>query len=254
MGVRKGAEAISKRNTEVAKRTNKNFIPELKLYDDGDIAIFRFLTDEPLDVDFHEYRDTSISKFPIFTYCKKDEDDGYCELCDDNTPLKRMFMFWAWIDKILHVSPDPDGKWEKTQIGSKRMFAEDKNQVVLIRKKFGKSSSIWNQFAEPYEINGTWKDREFAYKRNGVRNDINTTYTLTAMDKSPMPEHLANILGQLPSLEHVAKGEVDRLPEFVVGEKDESQKASKKTRNRPSKAVEEDNDEPDVTVELPEED
>jgi len=259
VGVRKGADAIGKRNTEVAKRAGKGFIPELRVYGDGDMAIFRFLTDEPLDVDFHEIRDTSISKYPIFTYCKKDEgdSDGYCENCDDNVPLRRMFMFWAWVDKILHPIPDEKGEWEKTTIGSRQMFAEDRNQVVLIKKKFGRGASIWNQFAEPYEMNGTWKDRPFTYKRSGGKNDINTSYTLMPLDKSAIPEHLIDIMGKLPSLEHVAKGEVERLPDFSIQaegdeeSQEETQTAKKATKSRPAKKSE-DNDEPDVTVELPE--
>jgi len=259
VGVRKGAEAIGKRNEEVAKRGGKGFIPELRVYGDGDMAIFRFLTDEPLDVDFHEVRDTSISKYPIFTYCKKDEEDGYCEYCDDNVPLKRMFMFWAWIDKILHPIPDKDGNWEETKIGSKKMFAEDRNQIVLIRKKFGKGQAIWNQFCEPYEMNGTWKDRAFSYKRSGGKNDINTSYTLMPLDKSPIPEHLKDIMGKLPSLVHVAKGEVERLPDFSITPEEveeigEEISKKKTTRSRPTtKAVEQDTngeEEPDVTVDL----
>ena len=262
MGVRKGADAISKRNTEVAKRTGGNFIPELRVYGDGDMAIFRFLTDEPLDVDFHEVFDKAVSKFPVHTYCRKDEDDGYCEMCDDGIPLKRMFMFWAWIDKILHPIPDENGEWEEERIGSKRMFAEDKNQVVLIKKKFGKGASIWNQFAEPYELHGTWKDRPFSYKRSGQPNDINTSYTLMPLDKSPIPGHLKELLGKLPSLEAVAKGEVERLPDFTVKaeevaeeENEHEEEQPKKPKKRPPKAVpENDEDGPDVTVDLPEDD
>jgi len=256
VGVRKGADAIGKRNTEIVKRGGKGFIPELRVYGDGDMAIFRFLTDEPLDVDFHELRDPAISKYPIFSYCKKDEEDGYCEHCDDNVPLKRMFMFWGWIDKILHPIPDEKGEWEKTQIGSRQMFAEDKNQIVMIRKKFGKGQSIWNQFAEAYEMNGTWKDRAFSYKRSGGKNDINTSYNLMPLDKSSIPEHLISIMGKLPSLESVAKGEVERIPDFGVQAEEEEATSSKKktaTKNRPPKVVEDSDDEPDITVELPEE-
>lgn len=230
MGIRKGADAISQLNTEVAKIQSKGYIPELILYEDADTAIFRFLTDDPLDVDLHEIRDASISKWPQYFYCTMD-DEGQCRYCEadegsDKKSKVRMFMFWVYVHKILHnYQTSADEKWSEEKLGKRTVYVEVVDKPVLLRRKFGYKRSFWEQFESAYDANeGTWKDRDYSLKRNGVRKSQDTTYALTPLDKSIMSPELADIMSGLPSLEDVAKGIVTRL-----GEVDSSEPSDKET-------------------------
>ncbi len=92
-------------------------------------------------------------------------------------------------------------------------------QLAVIKRKFGRGQ-LWQQFENAYEGYGTLKDREYSFRRSGARGDINTTYTLTPLDKSPIPKHLIDTINNLPSLELVAKGVLGSLeniqPKVVI--------------------------------------
>jgi len=209
MSIRKGVDAIAKRNKEMAERAVRSNIPELFLRNDGDMAIFRLLNDDPLDVDFHEIYDKAISSRPMFPYCTMD-DDGRCEYCESDIDLVRMFMFWVWVERILHTTQG-DPLWTTVEVGQRTYFEESVQQIHIIKRKFGQRQALWDQFMTAFETTGTWKDRSFAFKRKGAPNDINTTYSLSALDREPIPDHVAKIMGKLPSLEAVAKGMVTDL-------------------------------------------
>jgi hypothetical protein len=261
VGIRKGVDAITKRNEQVAKMVGAGFIPELILSDDADIAIFRILTDDPIDVDLHQIRDTSISKWPMFYYCRMD-DDGQCDWCEqetkDNRTKKRFFMFWIYVSNILHeYQTDGDVKWETTKIGRKDKYVEPVNKILLLRRSFGKDKAFWKQFEDAFDMYGTWKDREYSLKRSGEKNSINTTYSLTGLDKSPIPEDLVEIMGKLPPLESVAKGIVTKLD---FGDQGSESEEPPKEASKPSKpaqkltssgSVKPDKPKPNVEIELP---
>ena len=237
MGIRKGAQAIQDRNKEIAKRNASGRIPELILFDDGDIAIFRILTDDPIDVDFHEVRDKAISKRPLYYYCTQD-DDGSCEHCEAEIPLVRMFMFWTYVHKILHMSQndDKENQWDDVKVGTRTMYVEPVEAPSLIRRKYGRGSAFWQQFEDIFDNFGTWKDRDLQLKRKGARGDMDTIYTLTHLDKSAVPEHVMEVASNLPPLESVAKGIVTKL-DFGVEDEEAAEekegKAEKKKEEKP---------------------
>ena len=53
-------------------------------------------------------------------------------------------------------------------------------------------------------------NREFASKRNGARGSMDTTYNLMSIDSREVPEHIREMLPNVPSLEDVARGKIGR--------------------------------------------
>lgn len=258
MGIRRGASAIQNQNEKISENSkNRSYIPELFLRDNADVAVIRMLTDDPVDYDVHKILDKSVSKYPFFRFCTSDDDDGSCEWCQKDEKSQRVFMFWVYLEKILHVNQDVDKTWNKISMGSKTMFEEIREQVVLFRKNFGRGQSNWNLWSDIKDLNGTWLDRQFHYKRNGVRGDIETTYTVQQLSESAMPDRIRDIIPKLPSLVAVARGEVTDLSELLVEEETErsAPKATEATEatEAPKKKKEISQEEsPDTEFELPE--
>lgn len=257
MGIRHGVEGIQKKNEEVKRReANRSFVPELKLYENGDIAYFRILNDDPKDVDFHVFYN---GKFNEVYFCSRDDVEGECEYCENKVgDVVRMFMFWIWTDRILHLYQNEDKTWKEVSMANKTYYEEPVKQVWFIRRPFGRENKFWQPFEDVWFDNGTWMDREFIYRRVGDRGDINTYYTLKGRDKSPMPEEVSRIIGKIPPLESIAKGIVTKL-DFGDEEKkgtEESKKEEREEKKEPESkkesAKKSGKDKPVVEVELPE--
>jgi len=211
MAIRRGINEIEKRNREVAAMMGQSNIPELRLFGDGDMAFVRVLSEDPLDVDFHEVFDAALGNKRRFYYCKE-SDEGGCEYHKDlpSYPIVRMFMFWMWVYKIWHVSPADDGSWKPVEHGQRTYYEEPVSEARMLRSKLGRGAERWEQFRSVYDTYGTWKDRDYIYRRKGPFADPNVVYNLTPLDKSPLPDEIVKIMGKLPPLEAVAKGKITR--------------------------------------------
>jgi len=253
MGIRQGLDNIVKRSSEIQKRAEqRNGIWELRLFGDGDIAIIRFLTDDPVDADMHEVRDTSISKMPIFHYCTY-EDADECEWCEKDIARSRMFYFWIWVEKILHTAPADDGSWSPVKYSNRTYYEEKVEKVRLMRKKFGRGGAMWQIFQDMYDNYGTWMDRYYTYRRKGAPNDINTVYTLSPLDKSETPVELKRVIAKLPTLADVVMGKVNKLDEEQEGgSKGTDSKSLKDKIAEKNKVPVKKEPEPKVKVEVPE--
>jgi hypothetical protein len=258
MTIRKGIEQIDAKNKAIEERSNQVYIPEVRLSEDEDSVILRFLNDDPLDVDFHQIQDPG-DRAPRWVYCKKGDGED-CELCaKDIGTYTRKFMFWAYVRIVLHAKPDGD-KWKAVITKSnKTMYQEDVNAIKLFNFKFGRGQQFWKDIKDLYNEYGTWMDREYVIRRRGARGDQNVTYKITSLDKSPIPNEVAAIIGKLPSLEAIAKGVVTNivLPEIsslgVAGEtvsKASPKKVADKTA-APKKVAPKIVDKPEVEVKLP---
>lgn len=223
-GIRSGVESISKYNKERQERATGTFIPEVALADDGDAVVFRILTDAPIDAEFHSPYDPTLKRRNIF-YCTY-EDKGECELCNRADSPAPMFMFWVYVRCIFHTSPDDEGKWEAVKRGSKTFYREEIGEIQLLRRGFGRGGELWEQFANMFVNYGTFKDRDYVFARKGVRRDINTTYTLTPLDKEPMDKSIAGLIPNLPQLAAVARGEVKTLEGLGVPARETREKLS----------------------------
>ena len=262
MTIRKGLEKIDQRNKAIEERRNQAFVPEVRLSEDEDCVILRFLNDDPVDVDLHQVQEPG-DRAPRFIYCKKGDGED-CDLClKEVGTYTRKFMFWVYVDYILHSKPDGD-KWPAVQNkAGKTMYKEEVNAIRLFNFKFGKSQQFWRDVKDFYDDYGTWMDREYMIRRRGARGDQNLTYKIIALEKSPMPNEISAIIGKLPSLEAVAKGVVTNivLPEFGGSSEKEDKKESavkkedKKVADKPvaKKSAPKLADKPEVEVKLPEE-
>lgn len=254
MGLQRGVADIDARNKQIEARRNQSYIPELRLYNDGDIAVFRILTDDPVSADYHEIFDKSVSNRPIYQYCKRGSGET-CEHCENQVGgIVRLFQFWVYVYKILHLNQNKDGTWTQVTSGNKTMYEEVINTVRLYRSKFGKGSQSWKDFKDFYDENNTWKDRDFTMRRRGVSGDRNTTYKLNGLDRSPMSSEITDIMGKLPSLEAVAQGLVSKLD---LGNKEETaekktESTEKKTKASLKTKKEGTKEEPKTTVDLDE--
>jgi hypothetical protein len=261
MSIRKGIENIDAKNKSIEERQNRQFIPEVRLAEDGDSAILRFLNDDPLDVDFHQIKDPG-DRSPHFVYCKRGDGED-CELCTkDIGTYARKFMFWSYVDSILHTSPNED-KWPAVKTKSEKvMYKETVNAIRLFNFKFGKGQQLWKDIKDIHDDYGTWMDREYVIRRRGAKGDMNVTYKITALEKSSIPKDVAAVIGKLPSLEAVAKGVVTNVTLPEIGAP--ADKETVKEEVSPKKAVEKVTaskrstaklaDKPEVEVKLPDDD
>lgn len=208
MPIREGIEEIEKRNKQVQEALAASAIPELVLREDGEVAIFRILTDRPADFDAHETYDPTVGGRPEFPLCRRPDQ---CEYCDKQIRRTRMFAFWIWLRQVLHPNPSSDQNWPARRIGSRTYFIEEINSVHLLKRKFGRGNILWNAFKDAYDLHGTWLDRDYSFRRAGAPRDINTTYSLTGLDKEPLSKELVEIAGRLPPLTQVISGAITSL-------------------------------------------
>jgi hypothetical protein len=82
---------------------------------------------------------------------------------------------------------------------------------MLMRKTHGKSNYLWNMFEDIYSINNTFTDGDVRVKRKGAKGDQQTSYTVLHLGQSPMPKEAVPVIGKLPDLVAVMKGEVKSL-------------------------------------------
>jgi len=242
MPIRRGVEAIQERSKQIEDQVSSSRIPEVILKNDGEVAIMRFLTDEPIDYDAHDMFDPATGGRVEYKVCKRPDE---CDNCKKEIARTRIFMFWVWLDRILHPQPHPEGNWQRVEVGRRTYYEEPVGSVHLLRRKFGRGGALWNQFEEVFENYGTWRDRPYSFRRKGAPRSMETTYTLTPLEKSPMPSDLVELSGKLPSLEAVAQetvvslegigidgGESQQNEDTVHGSEDSAKRAPGGRRSR----------------------
>lgn len=211
MPIRQGIDKILKHNESVEKQLRRSSIPELVLYEDGDTAIMRILTDDPVDADIHQIFDDTIARGPLYSYCTRDE--GNCDYCKIGRPA-RFFLFWVYVERIIHNTLRPGTDWHEEEIAGKKVYVEDLGKIRLLRRKFGKGKAQWIEFQSIFDAHGTWKNGVYSLKRYGIRNNPDKIDKLSLLETSPLPKVLAETISKLPPLSGVAKGDVLRLPDL----------------------------------------
>ena len=213
--VRRGMEDIQDFNKKRSAAAQAGYVPEVfsRLRDDGEYAVVRIITDSPVDMDMHSVYDEGLSR-RFLVYCPgRDE----CDYCHEGDRPKAWFAFWTWVHYLVHADQDKDGLWKKVDVGGRTMYREDINQVMLMRKTHGQGNQLWNIFEEIFGISKTFTDKDVRIKRKGIKGDKETSYTVLQMDKSPMPKEAVTIIGKLPDLVAVMKGEVKNLDSLKGG-------------------------------------
>ena len=101
------------------------------------------------------------------------------------------------------------------------MYKEESGKIMLMRKTHGKSNYLWNMFEDIYSINSTFTDGDVRVKRKGAKGDQQTSYTVLHLGQSPMPKEAVPMIGKLPDLVAVMKGEVKSLESIQAEPKSE---------------------------------
>ena len=240
MPSRRGMEDIKDFNKKRSAASQSGYIPEVfsRLKEDGEYAVVRILTNSPVDVDMHYVFDEGLNR-SFLVFCPGRAE---CDYCHEGDWAKAYFAFWVMTNHIMHAEPDKDGLWRSVKVGDRTMYKEESGKIMLMRKTHGKSNYLWNMFEDIYSINSTFTDGDVRVKRKGAKGDQQTSYTVLHLGQSPMPKEAVPLIGKLPDLVAVMKGEVKSLEslkaEPVRSEMKERMSASSEPKGRaPVKTV-----------------
>ena len=218
---------------EGAASQRGRFIRHVQLWRTGEYSTIRFLTegDEAYSNRFHSIDNPGKGPKWVNRICDKAEFGQACKHCAKDTPLTQ-YLFWAY--EVAHFYPEEPDRitTKKVKVSGKVMYMEEVNEVRLLRVSFSHRDAILTR----WERHGTLLDREFDWIRGGKKGA--PSFTLEALDKSKMPKELKDLLPDLPELEDVALGRVEKL-----GGEDEDEEEERGGRRRYStRTIEEDED------------
>ena len=187
-----------------------DFIRHVRLLNDREACVIRFLTDRPdfFLGEFHRIMDGG--KFKGMKICVKCELGQACKLCDDDDRPGTQLLGWAfesyhdYPEKPSHVK---DSDLEEVQVGRRTVLREDVSEPRLWRYSIMHFNSLEYQFDEE----GTLVDREFKWARVGEKGSMRPTYILKPAAPSKAPKELRELAESLPDLEDVAFGKVESL-------------------------------------------
>ena len=244
MPSRRGMEDIKDFNKKRSAASSSGYIPEVfsRLKEDGEFAVVRILTNSPVDVDMHYVFDEGLNR-SFLVFCPGRAE---CDYCHEGDWAKAYFAFWVWTHHVVHAEPDKDGLWKSVKVGERTMYKEDVNQVMLMRKTHGKSNYLWNMFEDIYSINNTFTDGDVRVKRKGAKGDQQTSYTVLHMGPTPMVKEAVPIIGKLPDLVAVMKGEVKNLDSIKDNREETKGRFPDRKEQPPVKTISEVADEDDL--------
>lgn len=195
-----------------------NFIRHVRLREDGEFSRLWFLTegDQIFWAEFHNVKNSeSVGPRWYTKICVRAAFGQACENCeaaeeDSRGPVSRARTeFLAWTFETLHFYPEKPAKVEtkRATVGDMKMHVEEVNEPRLLRASIMHRGPIKARM----ERRGTLLDGPFDWIRAGEAGSKRPTYTLEALDKEKMPKELKELMAELPDLEDVALGKVERL-------------------------------------------
>lgn len=215
-----------KQEQQSAQRLQGDFIPYLRLGDDGDIARFRVISEHETErcaetgtlsylisamFHRHEARSTGGKKYFTTTLCALEEDEdgmvsGQCQLCDEEVSRTLQFLVWTYAYSMFHRQQGGDVKspWKRVKVGEMTMYEEVLNKFMVWQDGFFSYQSLEGRIARY----GNMTDRDYERTRRGARGSQQVKYELDALDPSPIDPQILEDAKKLPSLEDVASGAV----------------------------------------------
>ncbi len=230
----------------------RNFVPPIKLGEDGESCVFRILTERSDFVHEEFHRIFAGKAFKGYELCDTMLSKR-CKLCGDpDDKISRTgTQFFGWVFERYHDYVDEDSipSWvdddsvEELQIGKRTVFRAQVNEPKLLKYAY----THFNPLQEQWDEEETLCDRDFKWKRTGEPGDMKTSYSLRGGTVEKLSKDIRAVVADLPDLEQVALGLITSLDE------EEEEKPAPKTRKgkRTKKAAPELDDEDEDTVEDP---
>jgi len=200
------------RTQELMSKDRINYI----FLKDRESAIIRFLTDgdEVILANFHTVEEVT-PKGKRFSkhYCTQ---DLTCKYCAQGVSYGEVIFLWGYCKYILHrtqnprIDDDPNApKWPRVRSGDQVYYKEDVNGPRIFSTGPGKGGAYKNALIKYSATYKTLLDRDYIWERQGT--GLGTTYTLTPKDPSKIEDSVKELIGTLPPLEKVVKGEIISL-------------------------------------------
>ena len=211
-----------------------NYIRYVTLKDDGDMVLFRMVTDSDAEFakqsgvphvfikgEFHSVQGTSTrgKDFWRDVLCESHFDEekeqwvGKCENCENQTRRRTQFFSWVYVyafyfraQDVRYVPGDNQtDKFKRKQVrrGKNDIFyKEEVNKYCLWQDGYYMLELLKTKIGQF----GTLCDRDYEVIRHGVRRSQQTQRELIAHDPVPMPEEIKEGALELPTLADVANG------------------------------------------------
>ena len=224
-----GHSGLKDRQERDSRDRMGEFIPFLRLSEDGDSVKFRIVSSHEPDLcdntgipsfmisaTFHRHEALSSNGRRYFTttLCSLDEEEdgtltGHCNLCDEDVRRSLQFMVWVYVYHIDHSrqNDDPQDKWEEVSIGSYRVYREKIEKFMIWQDGFFSAQALEGRIMRYQSIT----DRDYERIRHGGRGNPQVRYELEGGDTSPIPNFMVEQSQDLPDLIAVAEKRVTTM-------------------------------------------
>ena len=220
-----GMKAQQERNDANFSRKNSDFIPYLRLKDDGEIAIMRIVSEHEPEVAermgvhsslvhaaFHNVLVYSMKGNPYRTdrVCTLEENEdgelvGECSSCDGDINRQEKFLLWVYVKQIFHKTQNPNPKEPYTAVQGG--YSETVEDYRLWMDGFYMTQTL-NLRINSY---GVLTDRDYQLTRSGIKGSQKVTKDLSALKESPMGEKILEGSRNLPDLGLIADGVITSM-------------------------------------------
>lgn len=189
--------------------TGGTFFKHVRLYDDQESAIIRFLTeaDEVFWGPFHRVMRHTQKGVQYWenVFCVG-ELGQTCEYCREDSSVSIQFLAWVYQYKMYHAKQVEGSR--QVDVNGLIRYEEENNEVRLMRYSHMHKGGIEMRL----QRYGSLTDRVYEWIRTGVRGTNRPTYMLEPVgDPTEMPAELAELAKSLPDLEDIAMGKVRSL-------------------------------------------
>ncbi len=210
-----------------------NYIRYVILGDDGDMVLFRSVTESDaafaekagtphvfIKGEFHSVPQTSKRGRAFWrdVVCgsrfdeEKEEWVGECDLCKSEVRRRTQFFSWVYVYAFYFKAQDPryipgdsaTAKFQRKQVrrGESIFYKEDVDKFCLWQDGYYMLELLKSKIGQF----GTLCDRDYMVIRHGVRKNQNTQRELEAQPPTPMPAEMLEGAAALPHLNDVALG------------------------------------------------
>jgi len=228
-GLRSGFGNLRQQQARQDALFKGQWIPYLRLKDDGDIAKFRIVSEYEEDKaaergmhstlisgNFHRVEKRGGSGKVIFqnVLCALDEGadgelTGECQHCEEEIRRPVQFMVWVWVYGIYHrtQSSNPKVQWRRGKLGAQKVYLETVDKFMVWQDGYFMTQALEDRISRY----GSLTDRDYRVTRHGVRGTTKVIRELEALDPSEMDPEILEESASLPSLDGIATGAITTM-------------------------------------------